>query len=225
VIGILLALQARPRTGGQYVDVAMLDGMVSTMSSNYMTYLGSQQVPRPMGTAFTTIVPYRVFAARDRAVSIAVGSEKLWRSFCDALDQPDWKEHPDYATNARRIMNRATLEPAIEHVMSQQPADYWIARLHTAGIPAAVVSNFQDVVASPQAAIRQLFPTLDHPTAGPHQVTGTPVKLSATPGRPGRPAPLLGQHSTQVLRDLLGLEEAEIDRLAEHGILFDAKME
>src|SRR5581483_10102366 len=90
VIGILLALRAREQTGmGQYVDVAMLDSMISTMSSNYMSYLGSGVVPRPMGTAFPTVVPYRVFHASDREIAIAVGSEKLWSAFCRAIEHPE----------------------------------------------------------------------------------------------------------------------------------------
>jgi len=90
VIGILLALRAREATGaGQFVDVAMLDSMISTMSSNYMSYLGSGEVPKPMGTAFPTVVPYRVFETLDRAVAIAVGSEKLWSAFCRVIERPD----------------------------------------------------------------------------------------------------------------------------------------
>ena len=117
VIGILLALRARESTGiGQYVDVSMLDSMISTMSSNYMSYLGSGDVPSPMGTAFPTVVPYRVFHTKDRAVAIAVGSEKLWSAFCRAIERPDLERHPDYAINAERIRNRETLEPLLEDV-------------------------------------------------------------------------------------------------------------
>lgn len=223
VIGILLALRARERTGrGQYVDVAMLDGMVSTMSSNYMSYLGSGILPGPMGTSFPTVVPYRVFQARDRGVAIAVGSERLWAAFCRALGKPDWEQHPDYVTNAQRIRNRATLEPAIEGVMGEQPADYWITRLHGAGIPASLILNFRDVVESPQAEVRDLFPALDHPVAGRHRVTGTPVRLSETPGGPGLPAPRLGEHTGQVLEELLGLDRVTVESLARRGIIYDS---
>src|SRR5580700_3189941 len=97
VIGILLALRARESTGrGQYVDVSMLDGMISTMSSNYMSYLGSGVVPQPMGTAFPTVVPYSVFHAADRSLAIAVGSEKLWGAFCRAIERPEIARLPDY---------------------------------------------------------------------------------------------------------------------------------
>jgi crotonobetainyl-CoA:carnitine CoA-transferase CaiB-like acyl-CoA transferase len=221
VIGILLALRARDTSGaGQFVDVAMLDGMISTMSSNYMSYLGSGIVPRPMGTAFPTVVPYRVFETRDREVAIAVGSEKLWRAFCTAIERPELELHPDYATNAQRIRNRGVLEPLLGKVFAQRPATEWVRRLQAAGIPASLVRNFEEVTKHPQAAVRRMFPQLEHPTAGRHTITGTPVKLSETPGGPGLPAPLMGQHTRIVLRDLLGLDESALDRLAAKDLIY-----
>jgi crotonobetainyl-CoA:carnitine CoA-transferase CaiB-like acyl-CoA transferase len=225
VIGILLALGSRERTGlGQYVDVSMFDGMISTMSSNYMSHLGSGIVPRPMGTGFPTVVPYRVFQARDRGMAIAVGSDKLWSAFCQVLDRPEWEKHPDYATNAARIRNRAVLEPMIAGVLRERPAEEWITRLQGAGIPVSLVRTFKDVAEHPQSEARAMFPVLDHPTAGRHRVTGTPVKLSATPGRPGAPAPRLGEHTASVLTGLLGLDERAVRGLAARGIVFDPRL-
>lgn len=223
VIGILLALRARESTGrGQFVDVSMLDSMISTMSSNYMSYLGSGIVPQPMGTAFPTVVPYRVFHASDRSIAIAVGSERLWAAFCGAIGRPRLERDPLYESNAARIRNRAVLEPLLEDVFRDHPAAEWIERLQAAGIPASLVRNFQDVVEHPQTSVRKMFPTLDHPAAGEHQVTGTPIKLSETPGEPGLPAPLLGQHSGSALRDLLGLDESSLAALAERGVIYTA---
>ena len=220
VIGILLALLSREKTGrGQFVDVAMLDSMISTMTSNYASYLGSGVVPRPMGTAFPTVVPYRVIHARDRAIAIAVGSEKLWSAFCRAIERPDLEQHPDYASNAERIRNRSALEPILDEVFRQRNAAEWMGRLQGAGIPASLVRDFQEVVEHPQSAVRQMFPTLEHTTAGPHRVTGTPVKLSATPGNPDAPAPLLGEHTRCALQELLGLDASTLKSLAERGII------
>jgi crotonobetainyl-CoA:carnitine CoA-transferase CaiB-like acyl-CoA transferase len=225
VIGILLALRARERTGrGQYVDVSMLDNMISTMTSNYSSYLGSGIVPQPMGTAFPTVVPYRVFHALDRAIAIAVGSERLWSAFCRAIGRPELEKDPDYDTNAARIRNRAVLEPLLDDIFRERPAAEWIERLQAAGVPASPVRNFEDVVQHPQSEARAMFPTLDHPTAGPHRVTGTPVKLSETPGSVGRPAPLLGQHSIAALQELLGIDEAALGALAARGVIYDAEL-
>jgi crotonobetainyl-CoA:carnitine CoA-transferase CaiB-like acyl-CoA transferase len=225
VVGILLALRARDRTGlGQFVDVSMLDSMISTMSSNYMSYLGSGIVPQPMGTGFPTVVPYRVFHTSDRRIAIAVGSERLWSAFCQAIEIPELEKHPDFATNALRIQNRVVLEQMIDDTMRQRSVAEWIQRLQGAGIPASPVRNFQEVAEHPQSEAREMFPVLDHPTAGRHRVTGTPVKLSATPGQPGAPAPLLGQHTACVLTELLGLHDSAIRDLVMRGVLFDPEL-
>ncbi|HEY1240879.1 MAG TPA: CoA transferase [Bryobacteraceae bacterium] len=222
VIGILLALRARETTGrGQFVDVSMLDSMISTMSSNYSSYLGSGIVPQPMGTAFPTVVPYSVFHTEDRPIAIAVGSERLWSAFCRAIERPDLEKHPDYDSNAARIVNRGVLEPLLDRIFRQRRVAEWIERLQGAGIPASVVRTFQDVVEHPQSTVREMFPTLDHPTAGPHRVTGTPLKLSETPGGPSAPAPLLGEHSISTLQQLLGLDDAALADLTERGIIYD----
>jgi len=102
------------------------------------------------------------------------------------------------------------------------PAE-WTARLQSAGIPASPVRTFEDVVDHPQSAVRQMFPTLHHPTAGAHRVTGTPVKLSDTPGGPGLPAPALGEHTRETLADLLGLGADEVTGLFARGIAYEAE--
>lgn len=223
VIGILLALRSRETTGlGQFVDVSMLDGMISTMSSNYMSYLGSNVIPGPMGTSFPTVVPYRVFHASDREFAIAVGSEKLWSVFCQAIERPDLEKDRNFETNAARIRNREVLEPLLSEIFAQRPVKEWIERLQTAGIPCSLVRNFADVEAHPQCEVRQMFPWMDHPTAGKHRITGTPVKLSNTPGRPSSPAPLLGQHTRSALKELFGLNDAVIDDLIAQRVVFES---
>jgi formyl-CoA transferase/CoA:oxalate CoA-transferase len=221
-IGILMALRARDRTGqGQWVDVAMFDALISAMSSNFMVYLGSGQAPRPLGTAFSTVAPYRVFDAQDRAFAIAVGSEKLWSVFCRVMGRPDLESHPDFATNALRARNRAALEQILAGLFGQAPAAEWIERLRSAGIPCSLVQTVSEVVEHPQAAFREMFPTMEHLTAGPHKVTGMPVKLSMTPGRPTMGAPLLGEHTRSVLADLLGLDAPTTEGLLDSGIIFE----
>jgi crotonobetainyl-CoA:carnitine CoA-transferase CaiB-like acyl-CoA transferase len=221
VIGILLALRARDSTGeGQFVDVSMLDCMISTMSSNFSSYLGCGEIPRPMGTSFPTVVPYQVFETADGAIAVAVGSEKLWAAFCRALDRPELAAHPDYSNNALRIANRGALEPLLESIFRSRASGEWVRRLQAAGIPASLVRNFADVVNHPQTAVREMFPKLDHPAAGAHRVTGTPIKLSATPGSPGIPAPRLGEHTAEALADLLGVEPAALEALATRGVVY-----
>jgi crotonobetainyl-CoA:carnitine CoA-transferase CaiB-like acyl-CoA transferase len=173
-----------------------------------------------MGTAFPTVVPYRVLQTKDRAIAIAVGSEKLWSAFCRAIGRPELEKHPDYDSNANRIRNRAVLEPLLAEIFRGRPAAEWTEALQAAGIPSSLVRDFQEVSEHAQSQVRRMFPTLDHPTAGPHRVTGTPVKLSATPGGAGTPAPLLGEHTASVLEELLGLDEAAVAGLAARRIIF-----
>jgi crotonobetainyl-CoA:carnitine CoA-transferase CaiB-like acyl-CoA transferase len=220
VIGILLALRAREQTGrGQYVDVAMLDCMISTMSSNYMSYLGSGIVPQPMGTGFPTVVPYRVFHATDRSLAIAVGSEKLWAAFCRAIERPEIEAVPEFASNAKRIENRAALEELLATVFVQRTAADWLERLQAAGIPSSLVRNFDEVAKDPQCQLREMFPVMQHALAGPHRVTGTPVKLSETPGGPGIAAPLQGEHTRDLMKEYFGLDDEALKDLEARGVI------
>ena len=219
VIGILMALRAREHSGeGQYVDVSMLDGMISAMTSNYMSFLGSGNVPRPLGSGFPTVVPYRVFQAQDRSFSLAVGSEKLWSAFCGMIGRPDLEAHPAYATNPRRVENRHALEAILDGVFKERTMQEWVDLFHAAGIPCSPVRTFAEVVEHPQTALRDMFPMMEGP-AGPHRVTGTPIKMSETPGRIGATAPELGEHTGMVLSELLGLDARQLDSLAEGGVI------
>jgi formyl-CoA transferase/CoA:oxalate CoA-transferase len=220
IIGILMALRAREQTGrGQYVDVSMLDAMISAMTSNYMTFLASGRVPRPLGSAFQTVVPYQVFEAEDRSLSVAIGSEKLWITFCSVIGRADLASHPEFATNALRVRNRHALERILGDIFRTRPMSDWIERMRSAGLPCSPVRNFQEVVDDPQTAVRDMFPEMPIPGFGKHRVTGPPVKLSDTPARIGAPAPALGEHTPAVLSGLLGMDEAGIKRLVEARII------
>lgn len=191
IIGIQLALESRHKTGeGQFVDVSMFDGMISAMASNYAYYFGSGVVPRPMGTRFATIVPYRGFPTRDREIVIAVASQKLWRTFCDLIGRPELADHPDYATNPLRVKNRAVLEPLIADILRTRTCAEWEKSFASHGIPCSPIRTLEEVVADPQSAAREMFPD-----AGGSRITGVPVKLSATPGKVRGRAPKLGEHT------------------------------
>ncbi len=216
LIGIQMALRVRESTGhGQFVDVSMLDGLVSTMASSFANYVGSGTVPRPMGTAFASIVPYRTFPTADREIALAIGSEKLWGVFCKAIGWGEAAKYPEYASNALRVRNRQVLEPLLIDLFRTATADEWVRRLSAVGIPCAAVKKIDEVVASPQVAARGMFPFAP--------VTGPPVKLSETPGTVRSAAPQLGEHSRTALHQLLGLSDAELDRLTEGAILFHSR--
>jgi crotonobetainyl-CoA:carnitine CoA-transferase CaiB-like acyl-CoA transferase len=220
LIGILMALRVRDQTGrGQLVDVSMFDSMISAMASNFANFLGSGVLPKPLGTAFATIVPYAAFPTQDREIAIAVASEKLWASFCAAVERPQWIADPRFATNPLRVANRAVLEPMIVEIFRTRTAAEWTALFAKSGIPCTPVRNMKEVVDDPQSAARNMFPQLDHASAGHIRVTGAPIKFSESTGSIDSAAPLLGRHTRSSLRHLLELDDAHIDRLIERGIV------
>lgn len=215
LIGILMALHSRNNTGvGQFVDVSMLDSMISAMSSNYAYFSGSGVVPGPLGTRFGSIVPYRGFPTADRDIVIAVASGKLWQDFCRAVDRPEWTDDPDYATNALRVKNREKLEKMIGDIFRSNTSAFWVERLRACGIPSTAVRTFDEVVNDPQTAVRGMFPVVEG-----FRATGPPVKFSETPGSIVRGAPHLGQHSREILAEVLGLSDADIERLIAENVV------
>lgn len=219
LIGILMALQSRNQTGmGQFVDVSMYDSMISAMASVFANYLGTGIVPRPWGTAFSTIVPYRTFPTKDREIAIAVASDKLWGIFCETMGHPELVDHPDYRTNALRVKNRGVLEPMIASIFREDTADHWFKKLNRGGVPCSPVRTIEEVVNDPQSAVRGMFPQLKDVEKS--FVTGLPVKFSATPGQVRSGPPDVGQHGRDILAELLGLGQARLDELESAGVIW-----
>jgi crotonobetainyl-CoA:carnitine CoA-transferase CaiB-like acyl-CoA transferase len=203
LIGAMLAIEARHRTGrGQFVDVSMMDTVMSTMLPSFARYLASGTVPKPMGTLFEGIVPYRNFVCADREITIAVASDKLWKSFCEATGRGDLADNSDYKTNPLRVKNRAVLEPILEAMLRSRPADHWVQLLSKFGVPATVVRNLKEVIEDEQTSARNMTPTVQHPVAGAIRVLGVPVQLSDTPGCIGSASPLLGADTDAVLKGI-----------------------
>lgn len=203
LIGAMMAIEARHRTGrGQFVDVSMMDTVMSSMLPSFARYLASGVVPKPMGTLFDGIVPYRNFECADREITLAVASDKLWRSFCEAIGRTDLADHADYKTNPLRVKNRGVLEPILEALFRSRHADRWVELLTRHGVPATVVRNLKEVIDDEQTTARNMTPTVQHPVAGPIRVIGVPVQLSETPGRIGNASPLLGADTTAILNSI-----------------------
>jgi crotonobetainyl-CoA:carnitine CoA-transferase CaiB-like acyl-CoA transferase len=205
LIGAMMALEARHRTGrGQFVDVSMMDTVMSTMLPSFARFMASGIVPKPMGTLFDGIVPYRNFVCEDREITLAVASDKLWKSFSAAIGRAELGTHPDYITNPLRVKNRGVLEPMLEAMFRSRPAAYWVELLARHGVPATVVRNLQEVIDDEQTAARNMTPVVEHAVAGPIRVIGVPVQLSETPGRIVSAAPLLGADTAAILKAVSG---------------------
>jgi crotonobetainyl-CoA:carnitine CoA-transferase CaiB-like acyl-CoA transferase len=177
------------------------------------------EVPTPMGTAYKALLPYQTFATRTRDLALAVGSEKLWRTFCPLVGLDAMMDDPRYATNAARAAHRATLIATLQQVFLAKAYEEGEALLLPAGIPVGAINTIDTIVDHPQVKARGMIVETDHPVAGRVQMVGVPVKMSDTPGTVREPAPLLGQHTDEVVREMLGLDDGEIDRLRRAGAL------
>jgi crotonobetainyl-CoA:carnitine CoA-transferase CaiB-like acyl-CoA transferase len=216
--GIMAALHARERTGrGQYVDVSMLEGQLGLLHGMIGAYLADGEIPQPMGTAYKALLPYQTFRTKTRDLALAVGSDKLWRTFCPLLGLDAMMTDERYATNKARAANRATLIARLQEVFLTKTYEDWEAILLPAGIPMGAINTIDQVIDHPQVAARGMLVECEHPVAGKVRMVGAPVKLSDTPGTVREPAPLLGQHTDAVLRERLGLDAAEIARLRAAG--------
>jgi formyl-CoA transferase/CoA:oxalate CoA-transferase len=218
--GIMTALHARERSGrGQFVDVSMLEGQLGILSGMIGAFVADGIVPGPLGTAYGALLPYQTFRTKTRDIAIGVGSDKLWRSFCPLLDLPALVDDPRFVTNAARNANRPALVDALQAAFLARTFEEWEAILVPAGIPMGAINTIDRVVAHPQVAARGAIVESDHPVAGRVRSVGPPVRMSDTPGRVRTPAPLLGEHTEEVLSSRLGLTAAEIARLRGAGVI------
>ena len=218
--GIMLALRVKEKTGrGQAIDVSMLEGQLSLLGTMIGGFLADGEMPKPMGTAYKALLPYQTFQTRSRDLALAVGSEKLWKDFCPAIGCPELADDPRYRTNADRAKNRDTLIPKLQEVFLTRTYEEWEHVLLPRGIPMGAINTIKQVVEHPQVQARHALVEMDHPRAGKVRMVGAPVRLSETPGSVRTPSPLLGEHTDEVLRDLLGMSAEETATLRRSGVL------
>ncbi|CAP41557.1 unnamed protein product [Bordetella petrii] len=218
MIGVLLALRVREKTGeGQSVDISMMEGQMSLLSTILGAYLVTGEVPGPMGTAYKPILPYQTFRTKSRDLALAVGTEKLWKDFCPAMGCPELANDPRYANNRARNQNRQTLIDRLQEILLTKTYEEWEAILADKGIPVGAINNMEELVNHPQVKARGSLVEVDHPRAGKIRMVGVPVRLSKTPGAIRTAAPLLGEHNDEVLRHMLGLSDDQIAALRQTG--------
>jgi crotonobetainyl-CoA:carnitine CoA-transferase CaiB-like acyl-CoA transferase len=217
---ILAALRARDQMGeGQLVDVSLMDTAVSLLTNVASNYLVGGVEPRRLGNAHPNIAPYEAFRARDRWFVLGAANERQWATLCDVIGCPELRDDPRFATNGDRVANRPELVEALNTVFAVRDADEWLVDLEAAGLPCGPINAIPDVFEHPQAEARGLALEAEHVTAGPVQLIGFPYKLSRTPAAVRRPSPLLGQHTAEVLVELLGYSAQEVTALHERGAI------
>jgi crotonobetainyl-CoA:carnitine CoA-transferase CaiB-like acyl-CoA transferase len=197
----------------------MLEGQLGLLQGTIGANLADGEMPQPMGTAYKALLPYQTFRTKTRDLALAVGSERLWRIFCPLMGIEDLLDNPRYATNAARNENRDTLITRLQEIFLTKPYEDWEALFLKHGIPVGAINTIDKVVEHPQVKARGALVECEHPTAGKVQMVGVPVKLSATPGQVREPAPLLGQHTDEVLQHYLGLGAEEIATLRNAGAI------
>jgi len=213
------ALYYREKTGkGQCIDLSLFESQIATLFNMASNYLVSGLVPQRWGLAHASIVPYQGFKTVDEAyIMVSVTSEKMWEEFCKVIGKQGLALDPQFDTNEKRVIHRERLVPMLEEIFAGRTADHWLDRLKTAKIPCGRVNTMDRVFNHPQIESLNIVVEVDHPTAGEIKLVGIPVKYSETPGSIRRPPPLLGQHTEEILSELLGYTEAEIENLREEG--------
>ena len=217
---IMAAIHHRHEHGeGQYIDVSMLDAQVAWLTYQAATYFANGEPPKRLGAAHPTLVPYQAFPCQDgKLLNLAVGSERIWERFCEAIEREDLKDNPDFATNADRVRNRGALVPILQEVFNKRPVLEWVDSLNAASVPAGPINDLADVFSDPQVLSREMYQEIPHPTLGTIKQTGLPIKFSRTPGGLDRHPPLLGEHNSEILGEL-GFSEEEIAAMLEKSVI------
>ncbi|MEH2566127.1 CaiB/BaiF CoA transferase family protein [Bradyrhizobium sp. AZCC 2289] len=213
-VAVLGALVERHRSGlGQHLDIALLDSHVAMLSNQNSNFFTSGKAPRRAGNAHQNVVPYQTFAASDGHLIVAVGNDSQFRAYATVLGVPELGADPRYATNSARIGNRVELIERLTLIMKTRSRDEWLRDLEAAGVPCGPINDISQVFEDPQVKVRGLRRDIAHPLGVMAPTTASPLRLSETPVRYRMAPPLLGEHTYEVLRDLLQMDDVEIERV------------
>jgi crotonobetainyl-CoA:carnitine CoA-transferase CaiB-like acyl-CoA transferase len=228
-VAILAALRHSERTGeGQQIDMALLDTQVAMLANLGSNYLVNGQVPGRAGNAHQNIVPYQVFevapatssprGSRDHLI-LAVGNDAQFAKFCAVAACPELAKNPLYALNADRVRHRGLLVPLLEDIMKTRTKADWLIALEAAKVPCGAINTLREVFSDPQVQARGMVQAWQHPVKPDLKLVANPIKLSRTPVRQDRPPPMLGQHTDQVLGELLGWTTEQLRPLRSAGVI------
>jgi crotonobetainyl-CoA:carnitine CoA-transferase CaiB-like acyl-CoA transferase len=219
-VAILAALHHRDKTGaGQHLDMALLDVTLAIMSNQALNYLVSGVAPGRIGNEHPNVVPYQAFPTKDFHIVLAVGNDAQFARFCDIAGRPELAKDPRFATNSQRIVHRATIIPIVAEIMTEKTRAEWMEALEQAGIANGPINTLDQVFENPQVKARGMKIALPHPVAGSVPLVASPLRFSATPVAYDRAPPTVGQHTDEVLRDLLGFADGKIKVLREMKVV------
>jgi succinate---hydroxymethylglutarate CoA-transferase len=217
---ILAALNARHTTGkGQRIEVSLFNTSLAMLTNIGSNVLVTGNTPRKFGNAHASIVPYRDFPTQDSEIAIAVGNDGQFARLAASVGHPEWAENDDYKTNAQRVANRDTLEPAIAEALAVKSCEAWIEVFEANGIPCSKINTVDEALQSEQAKAHDMVVDVVHPTIGALKMLGVPYTFSDTPAKAGQAPPLLGADTDTVLQDVLNLTAEEIETLKTNNII------
>ncbi len=201
--GILCALEHRERSGeGQFVDTSLLEAAMALTVWESAEFWATGLPPKPMGSAHRLSAPYQALRSQDGYFTVGANNDKLFAQLCRVIGRPELSADVRFAGRPQRLENRLALIAELEEATMSQPRDLWLAKLEQAGVPSGPINNYAEALADPHTLARNMVVDLDHPGAGKIKALGIPVKLSDTPGAVDRAAPLLGQHTAEILASL-----------------------
>jgi formyl-CoA transferase len=215
----LFARERDPLRRGQKLEVSLYECALAWLANIASSYLISGQTPGLMGNTHPSVVPYQPFETADIPIVVAIGTDGQFRKFCKLVDRPELAADPRFATNSARVVNREILIPLMQSHLIQRPAAEWEELLTALDIPAGTIKTLDKVFDDPQTRALEIVQEIQHPTAGSIKLVGSPMHLSATPTRINQPPPLLGQHTAELLQELLGYSAGEISRLRDRQVI------
>jgi glutaryl-CoA transferase len=217
---ILAALFDHQRSGrGQRIDISLLDSQIAWLANVGSNYLISGEKPIRYGNAHPNIVPYQTFKASDGYFAVGIGNDGQWRQFCEQAGRKDWAEDPSFKTNAKRVENRDQLIRMLEDLFMQADMAHWLSILEAAGVPCGSINSIDQVMGDPQVKAREMVIDVAHPTAGNIRMVASPLKIPTAPVKVRMPPPLLGEHTEQILQDLLGFDREAVEVLRTEQVI------
>jgi formyl-CoA transferase len=219
-VAVLAALAHRERTGtGQYIDMALLDVQVAMLANINSNFLASGQLPVRWGNAHANIVPYQAFQTNDSWIIVAVGNDAQFRKFVEAGNRAELADDSRFATNPGRVRHRDTLVPILAEMIKTRSKHAWIERLEAAGVPCGPINNLAEVFENEQVIARGMQVDLPHPSTATVKLVRNPIRMSETPPQTRSHPPTLGEHTTEVLRQVLGYADDTIAALRERSVI------